>query len=221
MRGTTRSSATAIKWRRSSLCLLLALVIVVLSTGIAEAQQPLRPPRREKLAPSDEKGPNPGRAARRLDDGTFPTAQDREYLRLVPQGVAAPRVLVRVFRELDLTEAQRSNLENLAQRSGTQGPALNRLRRAQSELLDEALYGENFDPSLIDQRASDLAATQAEIIKLQARVMAQIRKILTPEQGLKFRTLLTQERDRAIEEQRFQNEPNQPGVRQEKLLNDQ
>ena len=95
-------------------------------------------------------------------------------------------------------------------------PALNRLRKAQSELLDEALYGETFDPAVIDQRASDLAATQAEIIKLQAKVMTQIRKILTPQQGLKFRTLLTQERDRALEDQRQQNAPVQPPPRQDK-----
>jgi len=221
MRGTTRTNAVVFEWRRSSLCSMLALAIVMVVIGVAEAQQPLRPPRRDKLAPSEEKGTN-SRAGRRLDDGTtFPTPQDREYLRLVPQGVAAPRVLVRVFRELDLTNEQRGHLENLAKRSGNQVPALNRLRKAQSELLDEALYGETFDPAVIDQRASDLAATQAEIIKLQARVMTQIRKILTPEQGLKFRTLLTQERDRALEEQRFQNGGIQPGPRPEKPLNEQ
>jgi Spy/CpxP family protein refolding chaperone len=187
--------------------MVLALALPV------DAQQPLRP-RRDKLAPGEEKNPNAGRPSRRIDEGTFPTAEDREYLRLVPQGVAAPRILVRVFRELDLSGEQRTHLENLAKRSGNQMPALNRLRRAQSELLDEALYGETFDPALIDQRASDLASTQAEIIKLQARVMAQIRKILTPEQGVKFRTLLTQERDRAIDN--LQTAPIQPGPRPEK-----
>jgi Spy/CpxP family protein refolding chaperone len=83
----------------------------------------------------------------------------------------------------------------LAKRAGNQVPALNRLRKAQSELLDEALYGEAFDPTVIDKRASDLAATQAEIIKMQARLMTQIRQILNPEQSAKFRTLLMRERD--------------------------
>jgi Spy/CpxP family protein refolding chaperone len=214
MRGTTKTNSVVLEWSRSFICLAVVTVMVALSGVSADAQQPLRP-RREKLVPPDEKGTNPGR--RRMDEGTnFPSAQDREYLRLVPQGVAAPRILVRVFRELDLTEEQRGHLENLAKRSGNQMPALNRLRKAQSELLDEALYGETFDPAVIDQRASDLAATQAEIIKLQAKVMTQIRKILTPQQGLKFRTLLTQERDRALEDQRQQNAPVQPPPRQDK-----
>lgn len=213
MRGTTSSSSAMFEWHRASLRLIAVFVMLSAFAWTVDAQQPLRP-RRDKLTPSGEKNPNAGRPDRRIDDGTFPTAQDREYLRLVPQGVAAPRILVRVFRELDLTDEQRSHLENLAKRSGNQMPALNRLRRAQSELLDEALYGETFDPALIDQRASDLAGTQAEIIKLQARLMAQIRKILSPEQGVKFRTLLTQERDRAFDN--IQNAPLPVGQRPEK-----
>jgi Spy/CpxP family protein refolding chaperone len=213
MSGTSRTGSAAPGWSRPFLSLLTALVILSGSLSIVDAQQPLRP-RRDKLAPSEEKNPNTGRPSRRMDDGTFPTAQDREYLKLVPQGVAAPRILVRVFRELDLTDEQRTHLENLARRSGNQMPALNRLRRAQSELLDEALYGETFDPAVIDQRASDLAATQAEIIKLQAKVMTQIRKILTPAQGLKFRTLLTQERDRAFEGLQPGQRPDNPPEQQ-------
>ena len=206
MKGITRIIPVLHGRSRIPLGFLAVNLVLLALVCPLEAQQPLRP-RPGKLAP-EEKNPNPGRNARRLNEGTFPTPEDREFLRLVPQRVAAPRVLVRVFRELDLTEQQRAQLENLAKRSGNQVPALNRLRRAQSELLDEALYGENFDPGVIDQRASDLAATQAEIIKLQARVMAQIRKILTPEQGVKFRTLLTQERDRSFDNS--QNSPLRP-----------
>lgn len=136
--------------------------------------------------------------------------QDLSYLRLVPKGVALPRVLIRVFRQLDLNEEQQARLEQLARRSGDQVPALNRLRKAQSELLDEALYGETFEPALIEKRASDLAATQGEIIKLQARLMSQIRQILRPEQGVKFRDLLTRERERLVEEGRQQNQSQNP-----------
>lgn len=123
------------------------------------------------------------------------TEEERRDMRLVPPGVAFPRVLIRVFRQLDLSNEQRERLEQLSRRAGNQVPALNRLRRAQSELLDEALYGENFDPQLVEKRANDLASTQAELIKLQARLMSSIRQILTPEQSAKFRELLTRERE--------------------------
>ncbi|MEP7272864.1 MAG: Spy/CpxP family protein refolding chaperone [Acidobacteriota bacterium] len=183
------------------------LLVIVVFGVIGEAGQQRLRPRRDGLTPAEERRANAGRPdpGRRVNEGRLDplTREDREYMRLVPQGVAFPRVLIRVFRELDLTDDQRAKLENLAKRSGNQMPALNRLRKAQSELLDEALYGEAFEPATIEQRASDLAATQAEIIKLQARVMTQIRQILKPEQGQKFRNLLMRERDG----QRQDNDP--------------
>jgi len=147
--------------------------------------------RRDPLAPGGRREPGPGREfAEPL------TPQERRDMRLVPPGVAFPRVLIRVFHQLDLSDSQRSQLEQFATRSGNQMPALHRLRKAQSELLDEALYGDTFDPKLVEQRASDLATTQAEIIRLQARMMTQIRQVLTPEQSAKFRNLLSRERSR-------------------------
>jgi Spy/CpxP family protein refolding chaperone len=122
------------------------------------------------------------------------TEEERGDLRMVPPGVAFPRALIRVFRQLNLSNDQQLQLIRLRRQTGNQIPALQRLRRAQSELLDEALYGESFDQSTIEKRANDLAVTQGEIIRLQARVMAQIRQILTPEQGRRFRELLNQER---------------------------
>lgn len=198
MKGTTdQSTASVSRLRVKSVRWLILLVAAIgLCVEVAFAQQPLRP-RRQGLTPAEEKGNNPKRDAVRRGVPGPPglTPEEQEYVRLVPQGVAFPRILIRVFRELDLTAEQRTSLENLAKRAGNQVPALNRLRKAQSELLDEALYGETFDPAVIDKRASDLAATQAEIIKMQARLMTQIRHILNPEQSAKFRTLLMRERD--------------------------
>lgn len=208
MRRTTDQVSRRVRWLGCFAVLLLSGAAIFMPGEGVMAQRPLRPAR-ESLTPAEERRANAGRPGpgRRINEGVVgePSAQDREYLRLVPQGVAFPRALIRVFRELDLSDEQRTHLANLAKRSGNQMPALNRLRKAQSELLDEALYGETFEPAVIEQRAADLAATQAEIIKLQARLMSQIRQILKPEQGLKFRTLLIQERDRLIDAQRLQN----------------
>jgi hypothetical protein len=54
---------------------------------------------------------------------------------------------------------------------------LNRLR-GRSDALDEAIYSTNFDPKAVELRAADLAATQAEITKLQAPNDG-VRQILT------------------------------------------
>ena len=191
-------------WNRMVAAAVMGLIAVVLVSFISEVpvnarQQGMRQQRRDQLAPGGRREPGAGRQPNRPGDGGFVeplTPQDRRDMRLVPPGVAFPRVLIRVFRQLDLNDSQRSQLEHLATKSGNQMPALHRLRKAQSELLDEALYGESFDPKLVEQRANDLAGTQAEIIKLQARMMTQIRQVLTPDQSVKFRDLLSQERSR-------------------------
>src|SRR5262249_19858345 len=88
---------------------------------------------------------------------------------------------------------QREKMRELSRRVGNQIPVLNRLRKAQSDALEEAIYSANFDPKVVELRAADLAATQSEITKLQARVMTEIRQILTPEQATRVRELLIKE----------------------------
>ena len=158
--------------------------------GLGQGQKLTPPPRRD-----------PERGTRDRGRVNQLTEDDRKDLRLIPQGVAQPRILIRVFRELGLTNDQRNKLADISRKSGNQMPMLNRLRKAQSELLDEALYGEKFDPAAIEKRAADLAGTQSEIIKHQARIMSEIRQILSPEQSARFRELLTRERENVIREQ--------------------
>jgi len=196
-----RTSEHMLRLKRPVVGALTGLLFVALLSFISgvrvEAGRRGVQQRRDQLAPGGRREPGAGRQPNRPGDGRFAeplTDQDRRDMRLVPPGVAVPRVLIRVFRQLDLTDSQRSQLEQFATKSGKEMPALHRLRKAQSELLDEALYGEAFDPKLVEQRASDLAATQAEIIKLQARLMTQIRQVLTPDQSVKFRSLLSRER---------------------------
>ena len=129
---------------------------------------------------------------------------------MVVAGIARPIALIRVFRQLDLTDEQREKLRDLSRRVGNGIPVLNRLRKAQSDALDEAIYSANFDPKIVESRAADLAATQAEITKLQARVMTEIRQILTQQQATRFRELLIKERDRPANVQEQQAAPTQP-----------
>jgi Spy/CpxP family protein refolding chaperone len=195
MNATTSSS-------RLRLTAVMAIVLTLFAFELqSEAMQRGSPGR--KLTPPTgrrEDPPRPSDSQRNPRRPDF-TEEDRRDMRLVPQGVAYPRALIRVFRELKLNEDQLERLTQLSRRSGNQIPMLNRLRKAQSDLLDEALYGENFDPKLVEKRAADLSSTQSEIIKQQARIMSEIRQILTPGQSAQFRDLLTREREELIREQ--------------------
>jgi hypothetical protein len=127
----------------------------------------------------------------------------------IPRGVPLRQriAMIRVFRQLDLSEEQKTKLRELTRQFGDQIPVLNRLHQAQNAALDEALYRPNFDPKLVEQRAAEVAATQAELIKAQARVLSQIRQILTPEQTVRFRELLILERNRPLDEPLPQQHP--------------
>lgn len=142
-----------------------------------------------KLNPNPGTKPNPNRPG----PGNLPSPEELE---LVPLGVARPVPLILAFRQINLSDDQKMKLRNLTRQTGKQIQVLNRLQRAQNEALEEALYSQNFDLKLVEQRAADVANTQGELVKAQARVMAQIRQILRPEQAMRFREFLNEERNR-------------------------
>jgi Spy/CpxP family protein refolding chaperone len=159
-------------------------------------QPPVRAPQRQikKLNPNPAKdggrGNNPNQRPALLKEFS------PEELELVPLGIDRPAPLLYVFRQLNLSGEQKTKLRNLVLQIGKQIVVARGLQRAHNIALDEALYAHNFDPKLVEQRAAELANAQAELIKAQARVMSQIRQILTPEQAARFRELLDEERRR-------------------------
>jgi Spy/CpxP family protein refolding chaperone len=176
---------------------ILAALALFLLSGVAVLAGAQRAGQQRDLTPKKEEAPRkPGTAQQPPVEKQF-TPQEQ---RMVVAGIARPIALIRVFRQLDLTDEQQERMRELSRRVGNQIPVLNRLRKAQSDALEEAIYSVNFDPKVVELRAGDLAATQAEITKLQARVMTEIRQILTTQQATRFRELLIKERDRPAQE---------------------
>jgi Spy/CpxP family protein refolding chaperone len=69
--------------------------------------------------------------------------------------------------------------------------------------LDEAIYADSFTESDILAKTKEVQLAQAELIKARAETEFSIRKILTPEQLVKFREL----RQGLIQPDRPQNRP--------------
>jgi Spy/CpxP family protein refolding chaperone len=64
-------------------------------------------------------------------------------------------------------------------------PALNAARREvfrRRQALTEAIYSVETSESLVEQCARDLAAAEANLIQLRARMQYRIRMVLTPDQ---------------------------------------
>jgi Spy/CpxP family protein refolding chaperone len=129
-----------------------------------------------------------------------PQARPSPDDRLIPLGIG-PRqriALVHVFAQLNLSDDQRTKLSQLRRETGNRLALLTRKRQIQNEELEEALYGSEFDPQVVEQKANDLAATTTEMIRLQSKILSQIRQIMTPEQAFKFRELLQEELRRPL-----------------------
>src|SRR5437588_8144043 len=132
------------------------------------------------------------------------------------EGAAAqanPNDPVSLLGQLNLSQEQIGQMRAIQGESVPQAREhtrrLNQARRA----LDEAIYSDTVDESLIEQRARDVAEAQAALVRLRAQTELRIRRVLTPEQLQTFRNLHQQ----AIQNQRIQRrlnrglDPQRPG----------
>lgn len=184
---------------------LLGIALLLCASLAVEAQRPrvgLVPRRVAAKLAADAGAPNQRVAPNQQRNGAAEFSADEVAMLPRGLGVVQMRALIRVLRRLDLTAEQRQKLRDISSRYGNQLPVLTRLFRAQNEALDEAIYSQNFDPKVVEQRAAEAGATQAEITKVRAKIMSELRQTLLPEQSAKFRQLIEQERLRILQENR-------------------
>jgi Spy/CpxP family protein refolding chaperone len=121
-----------------------------------------------------------------------------------------------IISHLNLTPDQLDKIKAIgAEQKEERQAAMRRVRQAE-KALDDAIYVENADESVIAARAKEVADARSEQVRLQALREIRIRRILTPEQLASFLDLRRQIRlnqiQRRIEQQRSQN-ANRPGPR--------
>jgi Spy/CpxP family protein refolding chaperone len=94
-----------------------------------------------------------------------------------------------LYHELELTPEQRQQIKRVHQ---NRKPLMNEAQRRVSEAmrnLDRAVYADSIKEGEIAERLKDLQAAQSEVANLRAYTELEVRKILTPEQLVKFREL--------------------------------
>jgi Spy/CpxP family protein refolding chaperone len=121
-----------------------------------------------------------------------------------------------IISHLNLTPDQMDKIKAIgAEQRDERQATMRRIRQAE-KALDDAIYVENADESVIAARAKEVADARAEQVRLQALREVRIRRILTPEQLVSFLDLRRQVRQnqlqRRMEQQRSQN-ANKPGPR--------
>ncbi len=122
-----------------------------------------------------------------------------------------------LLRELDLTQEQIREIRTINQ-SNRQD-----LRAAQMKVgearrnLDQAIYSEKADEATVKQRLKEFQDAQAEIARIRAFTEFSIRKILTPEQLIRFREL----RQRFEQMRRERQQENQNPLRMRQMRRNQ
>lgn len=94
-----------------------------------------------------------------------------------------------LLRELGLTAEQTRQIRQLnADRKPLQQQAQRRVREAMRN-LDQAIYADAVNETEIQTRLKETQAAQAEIARIRATSELEVRRILTPEQLVKFREM--------------------------------
>jgi Spy/CpxP family protein refolding chaperone len=101
-----------------------------------------------------------------------------------------------ILAHLNLSPEQIAQMRAIQSESVPQAQALSRRLNQARRALDEAIYSDNADESLVEQRAREVAEAQAALVRYRAQTELRVRRILTPEQLQTFRNL----RDEAIRE---------------------
>lgn len=129
-------------------------------------------------------------AAAQQPEGTPPERQEQR-----------PGDRMQLLRELGLSQDQIRQIRmlNVGIRERRQA-AQEQLRQA-TRSLDQAIYADTIDEQLIRQRMAEVQAAQGEIAKINFENEFAVRKVLTPEQLVKFREF---RRQAAEARERFQ-----------------
>ena len=121
-----------------------------------------------------------------------------------------------LFRQLGLSPEQIQQIRkmNIERRPQT-NEAQRRLREA-NRALDEAIYADQVDDAEFEARLKDFQSAQAEIQRLRFTNELSVRRILTPEQLVRFRELRAGfERERRnMQDRPFRNRDMRPMDRQ-------
>jgi periplasmic protein CpxP/Spy len=105
-------------------------------------------------------------------------------------------------RQLGVTDAQRQQLQSIAQAHRDETNALRQRLDTARAALRQATAAVPLDNALAKQRRADLSAVQADRTALRARVHAEMLQVLTPDQQAQLKQLQDRMRNRRQRRQR-------------------
>ena len=110
------------------------------------------------------------------------------------------------IRQLNLTPEQREQIRLIRQQTNVERAAINHRVGEANRALESALDSDNPDEAAVEQKMKDVAAAQAEAMRMRISTEVKIRRVLTVEQRTLLRSLRLQARDRQRERLELRDE---------------
>lgn len=108
--------------------------------------------------------------------------------------------------QLKLTPEQVGKIARIREQTKEERRLVNQRVREAQRALEEAIYSDSANETLIEERSRELSTAQAEAVRLRSRMDLDVRRVLTPEQLTTLRTI--RERARARQQERRMLNPN-------------
>lgn len=118
----------------------------------------------------------------------------------------------RVIQAIGLTDTQRMRIQEIRRSHDDDVIAAGRRVRQARQALDRAIMSESYNESEVRRATEALAAAQADKIRLDSTVRAQVRGVLTNDQVQRFHQLQREMR-RDIREQQQKEQENESGLK--------
>ena len=193
------------------------LLILAVWFGAASVSAQVRPrlnriPNNQTADNDESSNPQLGRRAnRRLLNNQPANGQQ------VPLQNRKKKLQQLIMQRLGLTPDQRMRMRDIRQSHDDEIIGAGRRIRQARTALDRAIMSENYSEAKVHRATEELASAQGERIRLQSRIRAQVRGVLTNEQVQEFHRLerelrLEMQQQKRDMQQQGAAEPKQPGV---------
>ena len=109
--------------------------------------------------------------------------------------------------ELNLSPEQRAQLADIARQHANDVAALRQRIQAARRALNQAIYTDNPDQNIVNERTREVTAAQEALTRLNVQTEFRVRQVLTPEQFKLFRAIRRRQREAQRLRQQEQGQP--------------
>jgi Spy/CpxP family protein refolding chaperone len=148
---------------------------------------------------------------RKLDRPPFGGPQLGRRPGALPRNQEQKRLLQqRLMQAIGLTPDQHARMQEIRRGHDDEVIAAGRRLRQARRSLDLAIMSERYDEATVRRATDELATSQADRIKLDSKIRAEVRGVLTPDQVVRFHQLERQMRQEMKQQNLQERETQEP-----------